>query len=93
MKYFLRTLIILCVGSLLLVQCAKKEESIAEVGSFTIYKSDIVELLKRKYPNQDSFADVDVSVKKDLLEPLIVRKLYLNEGIEEGYDEDPELHQ
>jgi len=91
MKYFLRTLSILCLSSLILVQCAKKEESIAEVGSFTISKSDIVELLKRKYPNQDSFTDVDVSVKKDLLEPLIVRKLYLNEGIEKGYDEDPEF--
>jgi len=89
MKRLLRNLIILLSGSLLLIQCTQKEESVAEVGSFTISKSDIVELLKRKYPNQSSFADVDVSVKKDLLEPLILRKLYLNEGIEKGYDEDP----
>ena len=71
------------------MQCTQKEDTVAVVGSYTIPVSDIVELLKRKYPNQNSFSEVDISVKKDLLEPLIIRKLYLNEGYNKGLDNDP----
>jgi parvulin-like peptidyl-prolyl isomerase len=91
MKYFIWFLSILVITALLMLQCGPKEENVVQVGAYTISKSDIVDLLKKKYPDQSSFSAVDLSVKKDILEPLIVRKLYLNEAFKNGLDNDPEF--
>ena len=91
MKFLLKNLIIVSIISCLHLHCAQKEDIVAEVGAYTISKSEIVDLLKRKYPKQHSFTDVDISVKKDLLEPLILNKLYLNEGYKKGLNDDPEF--
>ena len=91
MKIIARTFMFVFVTIFFLIQCGKQEEPIADVGSFSINKSDYIALLKKKYPNQTSFTDIDISIKKDLLEPLIVSKLYLNEAYEKGLDQDPEF--
>ena len=79
MRYWIRTSILVISAALILIQCEKKQEDVVvKVGSLAITSQDVIDLLKRKYPNQNNFTDLDFAQKKELLDPLITKKLKVN---------------
>lgn len=78
--------------ALFLVQCFQKDDDvIVTVGSLTISGAEVKEILKKRYPNQTAFTDLDINVKKDLIEPLIMKKLRVNAAYGMGLDEDKDI--
>ncbi|TFG98915.1 MAG: hypothetical protein E4H13_09390, partial [Calditrichales bacterium] len=78
--------------SLFLVRCSDPaDDVIVTVGKREIKRSQVVALLKTKYPEQADFKDIDISMKKDLLEPVILRSLRVNAAIDMGLRDDPEF--
>jgi parvulin-like peptidyl-prolyl isomerase len=85
------SIFILLVG-LVLTQCAKQDENVVvTVGDLTITDAQVRSVLKAKYPNQDSFKDLDLNRKKELLEPLITKNLRINAAYDLGLEEDEEF--
>jgi parvulin-like peptidyl-prolyl isomerase len=86
-KFFVFILI-----GLFITQCAKKDdEVIVEVGSLAIRRAEVLKILKKKYPDQTEFREIDISSKKDLIEPLILTKLRINAAYDLELEEDPEI--
>jgi len=83
-----RIIIILVIGLSFTWQCAEEDETIVEVGSLSIKKSEILSVFKKKYPKQNDFSDVDLSIKKDLIEPLIAKKLRINAAYDLDLDKE-----
>ena len=77
---------------LFIAQCSKKDdEVIVEVGSLAIHRAEVLKILKKKYPNQTEFSEIDISSKKDLIEPLILTKLRINAAYDLELENDPEI--
>ncbi|MCK4754993.1 MAG: peptidylprolyl isomerase, partial [Calditrichia bacterium] len=82
------SIFILLIG-LVLTQCAKQDENVVvTVGDLTITDAQVRSVLKAKYPNQDSFKDLDLNRKKELLEPLITKNLRINAAYDLDLEED-----
>jgi parvulin-like peptidyl-prolyl isomerase len=92
MHQVLRLLIFVLFSGLVLTACeTKDEEVVINVGAESISRSEVLDILKRKYPDQTSFKDLDIAVKKDLLKPLILKKQRINSAYDMGLDESGEL--
>jgi len=77
---------------LFITQCTKKDdEVIVEVGSLAIHRAEVLKILKKKYPDQTEFREIDISSKKDLIEPLILTKLRINAAYDLELENDPEI--
>jgi peptidyl-prolyl cis-trans isomerase SurA len=82
------SIFILLIG-LVLTQCAKQGENVVvTVGDLTITDAQVRSVLKAKYSNQDSFKDLDLNRKKELLEPLITKNLRINAAYDLDLEED-----
>ena len=92
MRYWIRISFLVISAAIIFVQCEKKQEDmVVKVGSLAITNQDVIEILKRKYPNQYNFTDLDIARKKELLEPLITKKLKVNAAYDLNLDEDKDL--
>ena len=74
--------------SLLLFNCQKKSDTIATVGKFRVTATEMLQKLKREFPDQYKFKDVDMETKKGLLGDLIFDRLKTNEALELGLDKE-----
>ena len=89
MLKYIGVLVLLFSVMILITQCGTEDETIVEVGSLSIQRSEILSVLKKKYPKQTVFKDVDLSIKKDLIEPLITKKLRINAAYDMDLGNDP----
>ncbi len=84
----LRIMLVMITVLIFAWQCGTEDETIVDVGSLSIKKSEILSILKKKYPKQTDFSDVDLSIKKDLIEPLIAKKLRINAAYDLELDKE-----
>jgi len=92
MKQVLSSLIILLLMGLSFIQCSKSDEIVVvTVGDLEITDSQIRDVLKKKYPKQENYRDIDLEQKKELLEPMIKNKLHVNAAYDLGLEEDEEF--
>ncbi len=92
MRKWILTSVLVILTTTSFIHCGKKQEDVVvKVGSLSITSKDVVDLLKRKYPNKDNFIDLDIARKKELLEPLIVTKLRVNAAYDLNLEENEEL--
>jgi parvulin-like peptidyl-prolyl isomerase len=74
---------------LALIQCALQDEDIVvTVGDLTITDTQIRDVLKVKYPEQENYKDIDLEKKKEILEPLIKKSLRVNAAYKLGLEND-----
>ncbi len=81
------TLLVLIV---VLAGCQKiSDDTVAKVGKFEITVDDYKNELSKRFSNKESYADVDSSLKMDILNRMIEEKLFLNEAYDQDINEDP----
>ena len=72
-----------------LTRCTQQEENVVvTVGDLPITDSEIRDVLKTKYPNQENFKDIELDKKIELLKPLIDKNLRISEAYNIGLDQD-----
>jgi len=85
-------LITLFVAGLLYFSgCGPSQDTVATVGSSKITKKDFKEFLKKRFPGRTSFASVDSSTKRRILDQLIQEELKVNAAYDMGLDKDEEF--
>ena len=67
------------------------DDTVAKVGKFEISVADYKSELAKKFSKKESYADVDSSLKMDILNNMIEGKLFLNEAYDQDLDEDPAI--
>jgi peptidyl-prolyl cis-trans isomerase SurA len=89
MKKILSYSVIILVVGVILTQCTKQGENVVvTVGDVTITDTQIRNVLKAKFPNQENFKNIDLDQKKVILDPLITRGLRVNAAYDLGLKED-----
>jgi peptidyl-prolyl cis-trans isomerase SurA len=89
MKKLLSLSIFILLSGLVLTQCGRQDENVVvTVGDLTITNDDVRNVLKAKYPKKDDFKDIDLELKKELLEPLIKKNLRINAAYDLGLEKD-----
>jgi len=75
-----------------LAACQKlSDDTVAKVGKFDISVDDYKAELAKRFTKKDSYADVDSSMKMDVLNRMIEEKLYLNEAYDKDINDDPAI--
>jgi len=89
MKKSLVFLIIVLVSALVLSSCSTQDENVVvTIEDRVISVDNVRDILKAKYPKAENYIDIDLQVKKDLLEPLIKKNLKIYAAYDLGLDQD-----
>ena len=90
-KDLVYSFIILFTG-LLITGCSQQgEDVVITVGDRTIDAAQIRNVLKAKYPTRVNYKDIELDKKKDILQPLILQNLRINEAYALGLDNNEHL--
>ena len=80
---------IILFASLLITGCSQQGENVViKVGERTITAAQIRNVLKTIYPRRENYKDIELDKKKEVLQPLIMNNLYINEAYALGLDND-----
>jgi peptidyl-prolyl cis-trans isomerase SurA len=81
--------IFVLVSALILSNCSTpNENAVVTIEDRVISIDNVRDILKARYPNSENYNDIDLQVKKDLLEPLIKKNLKIYAAYDMGLDED-----
>jgi len=84
------SILLIAVMALLLVSCGSKDE-IATAGNSTITKSEFIDILKNRYPNEKDYKNIDLEKKKEILDQVVYTKLKVQAAIDLGLEKDEEI--
>ena len=89
MKKSLVFSIIALVSTLVLSNCSTQNENVVvTIEGRVITVDNVRDILKAKYPEAENYNDIDLQIKKDLLEPLIKKNLKISAAYDLGLDQD-----
>ncbi len=72
--------------------CQKlSDNTVAKVGKFDISVDDFKEELAKRFTKKESYADVDSTMKMEVLDRMIQNDLFLNKAYDEGLNHDPQI--
>ncbi len=84
------SIFILSIG-LFFTQCGKDENVVVEIGDRTISVDNVRTILKAKYPEAENYKDIELDLKKELLQPLIKKNLRIYAAYDLGLDKEAEF--
>lgn len=89
--YKLIALILLILSFIFVISCGLSEDTVAKVGSKEIKVDEFKAQLKQRFPNKESFTDVDSAGKMQVLNRMIMNQTRLSAAYDMNLDEDEEV--
>lgn len=89
-KRIIVVLVIFIISSMMWF-CESNENVVAKVGDLKITKDDVINYLKKNYPNEPVIRNISIEKKKDALDKLIAKKRKVNAALDIDLDKDPQI--